>query len=66
MNAPELLLADEPTGNLDTGTGEQILHYLFDLTCQMNHTLVLVTHNAKVAARCHSLIRLVDGRVQSA
>jgi predicted ABC-type transport system involved in lysophospholipase L1 biosynthesis ATPase subunit len=66
MNAPELLLTDEPTGNLDTGTGEQILHYLYDLTCQMNHTLVLVTHNAQVAARCHSLIRLVDGRVQSA
>ncbi|OQA24476.1 MAG: Lipoprotein-releasing system ATP-binding protein LolD [Verrucomicrobia bacterium ADurb.Bin345] len=61
MNGPEVLLADEPTGNLDTATGEQVLHYLFDLTKERGHTVVLVTHNDAVAARCARRLQLVDG-----
>jgi len=64
MNKPEVLLADEPTGNLDTATGEQVLHHLFELTRQINHTLVLVTHNAEVAKRCDRTVTIVDGRIQ--
>ena len=61
LNGPEVLLADEPTGNLDTATGEQVLHYLFDLTKERGHTVVLVTHNDAVAARCARRLQLVDG-----
>ena len=61
MNGPELLLADEPTGNLDSKTGEDVLHYLFDLTAEQGLTLVIVTHNEAVAPRCHRHIALRDG-----
>lgn len=61
MNGPELLLADEPTGNLDSKTGEGVLRYLFDLAAEQNLTLVMVTHNEAVAERCHRHIVLHDG-----
>ena len=61
MNGPELLLADEPTGNLDSKTGEDMLRYLFDLTAEQGLTLVIVTHNEAVATRCHRHIALRDG-----
>ena len=61
MNGPELLLADEPTGNLDSGTGEEVLRYLFDLAAEQGLTLVIVTHNEGVATRCHRHIALRDG-----
>ena len=61
MNEPEVILADEPTGNLDSVTGEQVLHYLFDLTGERGHTVVLVTHNDAVAQRCARRLQLVDG-----
>ena len=61
MNQPDLLLADEPTGNLDSGTGVQVLDSLFDLACQAGHTLVIVTHNQAVARRCSRSLELVDG-----
>jgi putative ABC transport system ATP-binding protein len=61
MNGPELLLADEPTGNLDSKTGEDVLRYLFDLATERSLTLVIVTHNEAVAARCHRHILLRDG-----
>jgi predicted ABC-type transport system involved in lysophospholipase L1 biosynthesis ATPase subunit len=64
MNEPELVLADEPTGNLDSVTGEHILKCLFELTRERRHTLVLVTHNNEIAARCDRIIRMKDGRVQ--
>lgn len=64
MNEPEVLLADEPTGNLDTATGGQVLNCLFALTQRMRHTLILVTHNAELATRCDRTIHLVDGEIR--
>ena len=63
MNEPELVLADEPTGNLDSHTGQQVLDYLFRLTRGRGHTLVMVTHNAEVAALCDRALILRDGRL---
>jgi putative ABC transport system ATP-binding protein len=59
---PSLLLADEPTGNLDSATGEEIVG-LFEELHQQGHTLVLVTHEPKLAARCPRAVRLSDGKV---
>ena len=61
MNEPELLLADEPTGNLDSVTGANILKCLFDLTREQGHTLILVTHDNEIASRCDRVIRMKDG-----
>ena len=61
MNDPEIVLADEPTGNLDSKTGDLVLQYLFDLTKERGHTLVVVTHNEAVAKRCDRQIMLQDG-----
>ena len=58
---PRLLLADEPTGNLDGETGERVMELLFSLSAGM--TLVLVTHDAALAARCGRVIGIRDGRV---
>ncbi len=63
MNEPELLLADEPTGNLDSVTGDQVLKSLFALTRERRHTLVIVTHNNDIAAVCDRIIHLKDGRL---
>jgi len=58
---PRLLLADEPSGNLDAHTGEQVMSILFDLVSRRGMTMILVTHNADLAARCHRRLSLVDG-----
>ena len=63
MNEPELILADEPTGNLDTHTGDQVLDHLFALVKEAGHTMVMVTHNREVAQRCERVLQLVDGRL---
>ncbi|MCW3815075.1 ABC transporter ATP-binding protein [Micromonospora sp. DR5-3] len=63
MGAPRLLLADEPTGNLDSTTGGQILDLLLDLRDRHGMTILLATHERAIAARCDRLIRLNDGRV---
>jgi len=60
---PKLLLADEPTGNLDSETGQQIIDLLFDLADKRNATLMLITHDATLAARCDRNIKLVDGQI---
>ena len=64
MNAPELLLADEPTGNLDRDTGRQTLDLLFGLAHQSGHALVIVTHDAEVAARCGRVLTLDYGAMR--
>ncbi len=64
MNDPEILFADEPTGSLDSKTGALVLRYLFELTASRSRTLVIVTHNAEVAAACMRTIRMKDGRVE--
>jgi putative ABC transport system ATP-binding protein len=60
---PSLLIADEPTGNLDEATGRAIIELLFDLRAKRGATLVLVTHDASLAARCDRTIRLRSGTV---
>jgi len=60
---PVLLFADEPTGNLDTTTGGQIVDLLFALNRERGTTLVLVTHDARLAARCSRSIEIVAGRI---
>lgn len=62
---PDILLADEPTGNLDQSTGETIMDLLFGLRDRHGCTLILVTHSLELAARCDRTIRLVDGRLES-
>lgn len=63
INEPNLILADEPTGNLDSHTGEEIIELLVSLRAEKQTTLVIATHDAKVAARAPKLIELVDGQV---
>jgi putative ABC transport system ATP-binding protein len=60
---PAILLADEPTGNLDSTNGAAIMDLLFDLRDQYGATLVLVTHDPALAARCDRAIALADGRI---
>ncbi len=60
---PELLLADEPTGNLDSETGRQVLDLLFDLQGRHASTLILITHETEIAGRCRRNVRLLDGRI---
>jgi predicted ABC-type transport system involved in lysophospholipase L1 biosynthesis ATPase subunit len=63
---PELLLADEPTGNLDRGTGREILELLYSLNRQHDLTIVMVTHDPAIAREADRVVRLVDGRVEAA
>ncbi|MFN0107428.1 MAG: ABC transporter ATP-binding protein [Blastocatellia bacterium] len=63
---PPVLLADEPTGNLDSKTGEEILALLDDLHREFNTTILMVTHNEEAAEHCDRVIRLRDGKVVSA
>ncbi|MBU0900487.1 ABC transporter ATP-binding protein [Pseudomonas sp. MIL19] len=60
---PAVLFADEPTGNLDSHTGERISDLLFELNKERGATLVLVTHDERLAHRCHRLIRLEGGHL---
>jgi len=60
---PDVLFADEPTGNLDSNTGERISDLLFELNKERHTTLVLVTHDERLAHRCQRMIRLEGGRL---
>ena len=64
MNEPELILADDPTGNLDSHTGTEIVDLLVSLRDEKNTTLIIATHDAHVAARAPKVIQLVDGQIQ--
>ena len=64
INEPDVILADEPTGNLDSHTGEEIIELLVSLREEKQTTLVIATHDAKVAARAPKMIELVDGQVR--
>ena len=63
VHEPKLLLADEPTGNLDLATGATIIDLLFDLNADVGSTLVLVTHDDAVAERCERVVRLLEGKL---
>ncbi len=60
---PKLILADEPTGNLDGDTGAQVIDLLFDLRARHGSTLLLITHDPSLAARCERVVSLRDGSI---
>ena len=63
---PAILLADEPTGNLDGDTGAAVMDILFDLHDRSATTLLLISHDMRVAERCGRIVRLADGRIDAA
>ena len=63
INSPELLLADEPTGNLDSHSGDEIMELLCALRTESHTTLLIATHDSRIAARAPRIIELVDGRI---
>jgi len=65
MNEPELILADEPTGNLDSHSGTEIIDLLVNLRAERNATLIIATHDDSVAARAPKAVHLVDGMVEA-
>jgi len=62
INLPKLILADEPTGNLDNEKGEEIRQLLWARAEEAGSTLIIVTHNMEIAGRAHRIVRMVDGR----
>jgi len=64
INEPDLILADEPTGNLDSHTGEEIIELLCALRTEKQTTLVMATHDARLAARAPKVVELVDGQIR--
>jgi lipoprotein-releasing system ATP-binding protein len=65
VNRPRVLLADEPTGNLDAGTGAEIVRLLHDLNASDGLTIIMVTHNLDIAGETDRIVRLVGGRVEN-
>jgi putative ABC transport system ATP-binding protein len=62
-NSPEVLFADEPTGNLDDETGSRVIDLLFNLNKEAGTTLIIVTHDMELAGKCDSILRLKGGRI---
>jgi putative ABC transport system ATP-binding protein len=65
-NEPHVLLADEPTGNLDSATGAEIIELLLSLSAEGHRTVIVVTHDADIASRAHRVVRMQDGRLAPA
>ena len=63
VNSPKIILADEPTGNLDTENADSIIELIFMLRDKFKQTFVIVTHNEEFAAKCDRIIKMVDGRI---
>jgi lipoprotein-releasing system ATP-binding protein len=61
INSPKIILADEPTGNLDTENAESVIDLIFELRKKFNQTYIIVTHNEEFAARCDRIIKISDG-----
>ena len=64
VNHPALLLADEPTGNLDTENSNAVLSVLRDLNERLKQTILMITHNPEAAAFAHRIVKMRDGRVE--
>jgi putative ABC transport system ATP-binding protein len=64
VNEPAILLADEPTGNLDTKSGQEIINLLFDLNRERNTTLLIITHDPKIASQAQRTIMIRDGLIE--
>jgi len=64
INSPKVILADEPTGNLDTKNSDEVMHLIFDLRKKYNQTFVIVTHNEKFAEMTDRTLKMVDGVIQ--
>ena len=62
--SPSVLLADEPTGNLDVGTGQGVLELLRDLNRERGLTMIMVTHDAQIALQADRIVRLAEGRIE--
>jgi putative ABC transport system ATP-binding protein len=63
VNHPAILLADEPTGNLDTENSDIVLRLLKDLNERLGQTILMITHNPEAAAYGHRMVRIRDGRI---
>ena len=63
MNEPKIIFADEPSGNLDSASAEQLHQLFFDLRDQFGHTFLIVTHNQELANKADRKIELVDGKI---
>jgi len=63
VSGPKLLLADEPTGNLDAATGRMVIDCLFERQARHNASLLLITHDPSIAERCERQVHLVDGKI---
>jgi putative ABC transport system ATP-binding protein len=64
-NNPEIILADEPTGNLDSISSSEVMEYILNLCREFGITVILVTHDLKLAAQADRIVRIKDGRIES-
>ena len=62
INDPDVILCDEPTGNLDKASGEEVMSLLKKLNKEQNKTVIIVTHDSDIASQCSRIIELSDGR----
>jgi lipoprotein-releasing system ATP-binding protein len=63
VNSPKIILADEPTGNLDSENADSVIELIFNLRDKFKQTFVIVTHNEEFALKCDRIIKMVDGRI---